>query len=409
MAKKSSETSGKCSVFDLVSKVDCSVEILSDARTAVIADYIDSGNYMLNAAMTGSIFKGAPTGRVLTLTGEPGTGKTFIALSLCRNAQKKGYTPIYIDSEGAIDEEFVKRMGCDTHNFVIKQASTVGEVSTFIANITKDLLAMKAEDRPKIIMVLDSVGNLASDKEVEDALAGNGKAEMRRAKDIKAMFRVNMTNISKLQIPFVVCTHQYYSQDFISKTIVGGGSGVTYNSSLTIMLTTSKLDDKAAEEAAKKHQGDFKKTGVLVSAKAAKSRFTIPQVIRFQIPFFKEPNPYIGLDLYIDWETCGIVRGKALTEKEYNKLSDGEKSTCYEFSGLNGEKLYALPKDTSRNIVVKHLGGEVPLIELFSSKVLTDEILHEIDEKKIKPNFELPTHTSDEDITEFLEIDQTCQ
>lgn len=223
MAKKSSETSGKCSVFDLVSKVDCSVEILSDARTAVIADYIDSGNYMLNAAMTGSIFKGAPTGRVLTLTGEPGTGKTFIALSLCRNAQKKGYTPIYIDSEGAIDEEFVKRMGCDTHNFVIKQASTVGEVSTFIANITKDLLAMKAEDRPKIIMVLDSVGNLASDKEVEDALAGNGKAEMRRAKDIKAMFRVNMTNISKLQIPFVVCTHQYYSQDFISKTIVGGG------------------------------------------------------------------------------------------------------------------------------------------------------------------------------------------
>lgn len=72
MAKKSSIGGSSSSIFDIISKVDNSAEILAESKGAVIKDYIDTGSYILNAAMTGSLFKGAPTGRVVTLSGEPG-------------------------------------------------------------------------------------------------------------------------------------------------------------------------------------------------------------------------------------------------------------------------------------------------------------------------------------------------
>jgi len=105
MAKKSSigNTGTSGSVFDIIKSVDKSAEILSKCDTAVIKEYISSGNYLLNACLTGSLFKGAPAGRVLTLAGSTGCGKSYLALSFCRNAQKMGYTPIYLDSESAID------------------------------------------------------------------------------------------------------------------------------------------------------------------------------------------------------------------------------------------------------------------------------------------------------------------
>lgn len=71
MAKKTINTKTD-SIFDLVSSIDESAEILAESKTAVISDYIDTGSYILNAAMTGSMFKGAPCGRVLTLAGAPG-------------------------------------------------------------------------------------------------------------------------------------------------------------------------------------------------------------------------------------------------------------------------------------------------------------------------------------------------
>ena len=123
MAKKSNLVSNSSdSIIGLINSIDSGAEILADCKTAVINDYIDTGSYILNACMTGSLFKGVPTGRVLTLAGEPGAGKSFLAVSICRNAQKKGYTPIYMDSEAAIDRDFVERLGCDASKFIIKQA-----------------------------------------------------------------------------------------------------------------------------------------------------------------------------------------------------------------------------------------------------------------------------------------------
>ena len=403
MAKKASPSVVKGSIFDIVSSFDDSAEILAESKTAVIRDYIDTGSYVLNAALTGSLFKGAPAGRALVLAGSPGTGKSYLALSICRNAQKKGYDVIYLDSEAAIDTEFVKRLGCDPMHFLYKPVTTITEVSTFISRICKNQLDTPEDERKKLIIVLDSLGNLTSEKEYEDTLSGDNKRDMTKQQNVKALFRTNATALGKLGIPFVVCSHIYQTMDLFSKTVVSGGSGLSFNSSLTLLLSTAKLEDKESDKIAEKKGGDYTKTGVIVTAKPEKSRFTIPQKVQFIIPFFKSPNPYIGLEKYINWENSGILVGQLLKQKDYNKLSDAEKEKCKEMADENGELCYAYPKDNSKKIVVKHLGCEVPAAELYTAKVLTDEILHNLDETVIRPLFELPSQDSNDDINEFLE------
>ena len=403
MAKKTLLSTGGSSIFDLIKSVDNSAEIISKCQTARINDYIDTGNYLLNACMTGSMFKGAPCGRVLILSGEPGSGKSYLAVSICRNAQKKGYVPIYMDSEGAIDVEFIERLGCDSSKFVIKQVTTISEVSTFIANLTKAM--SESSESEKVILVLDSLGNLTSDKELTNTIEGSKTRDMTKQQEIKAMFRTNATALSRLGIPFIVTSHMYQTQDIFSKQVVSGGSGLLYNGSLIMMLSQAKLEDKESENKIKEKAGEYMKTGVQVTAKPIKSRFTIPQKVKFQIPYFKAPNPYIGLEAYVDWNNSGIMRGKIITEKEYSKLSDLERMVCCEMTTSDGKKAYAMPKDTSRNIVVKHLGCEVPIQEFWSSKVLTDDILKNLDETVIKPSFELPSNMSNTDIDELLNED----
>lgn len=407
MAKKSSiNTDDNQSIFSIISSVDKSAEILAESKTAIIKDYINTGSYILNACMTGSLFKGVPSGRVLTLAGEPGAGKSFLAISICREAQKKGYTPVYMDSEGAIDREFVERLGCDSSKFVIKQVTTITEVSTFMANLLQKVNEYPEDSRPKLIFVLDSLGNLTSSKELTDTLEANAKRDMTKQQEVKALFRTNATALAKAQAPMIVCSHIYKTLDLFSKNVVSGGSGIQYNSSLTLMLSTAKLDDKESEKIAEGKIGDFTKTGVIVTAKPEKSRFTIPQKVKFQIPFFKAPNPYVGLEPYITWENSGILEGVLLSDKEYEKLSDKEKETVKTFQH-QGKTLYAFPKvagiQKNRKIVVKHLGEELPITELFTSKVFTDEILHNLDDSIIKPSFELPSQGTDADIDEFLE------
>lgn len=404
MAKKSNTIGGTGSIFDIMQQVEGGAEILSESKTAVIKDYIDTGSYILNACLTGSMFRGIPTGRVCTLAGPAGSGKSFLALSVCRNAQKKGYIPIYMDSEGAIDSEFVSRLGCDPSRFFIKQVTTIREVSTFMANTLKALLDAPEDQRDKIIFVIDSIGNLTSDKEMATTLEGGATRDMTKQQEIKALFRTNATALSKANAPLIVCTHTYQTMDLYSKAQISGGSGILYNASITLMLSTAKLDDKTSDKIMENKTGDFLKTGVTVTAKPEKSRFTIPQKVQFQIPFFKAPNPYTGIEKYLKWENSGIMRGKLLSKKDYDKLSDSDKNMCQMIKDKDNNEVYAYPKVTSNKIVVKHLGEELPITDLFTSKVLTDELLHKLDDEVIRPLFELPSQDSMDDINEFYEV-----
>lgn len=404
MAKKNTNvTTG--SIFDIINSVDNGCELIEESAGAQINDYISTGSLILNACVTGSLFKGIPTGRVTTLAGEPGAGKSFLALSACREAQKQGYVPIYLDSEGAQDIQTVTRLGIDAKKFMIKQVNTITEVSSFIINLCSKLETIPEKDRDKVLIVLDSLGNLTSTKEAEDIKELTGKRDMTKQQEIKALFRVCATPLAKLHIPFIVVSHIYLSQDLFSKRIISGGSGINYNSSVTLMLSAAKLDgnDKENDKLAANSKSELTKTGVIVSATPQKSRFTIPQKVKFYIPFFKKPNQYVGLDQYMTWENSGIVRGKCYNQKEFDKLKPAEQELCLQFE-YNGEMFYALPKDTSKYVVVKHLGCEVPLAELFTPKVMTEEWLRKFDDEVIRPAFELPDQSKfNDDFEEFAE------
>lgn len=199
------------SLFSMVQAIDDSAEIIADSTLSNIKEWIPTGNYVLNACMSGDLFKAVPTGRIVSLCGSSGTGKSFLACSICREAQKMGYIPVYLDSEGAIDSDFVRRLGVDPTKLIIKKVNTIFETSQFIIKLCEQL--QKQEEKhgahDKIIIVLDSVGNLTSEKERDDTLTGNQKADFTKAKDLKALFRVCATPLAKLQCSLICVNHIY--------------------------------------------------------------------------------------------------------------------------------------------------------------------------------------------------------
>lgn len=175
--------------------------------------------------MSGDLFKALPSGRIVTLVGKSGVGKSYLACSFAREAQKMGYIPIVLDSEGAYDADFVKRINVDPTKMIIKKVNTILETSQFIANICNKLEEQQEKygRHDKVLFILDSLGNLTSEKEREDTLSGSSKADFTKAKDAKAMFRVIATPIAKLQCIMVCCNHVYDSMSFIPQSIQAQG------------------------------------------------------------------------------------------------------------------------------------------------------------------------------------------
>jgi RecA/RadA recombinase len=397
---------------DMLSKFSPDGAIIEDSIYAKIDEWIPTGSYILNAALSGSIFGGMPNRRSLMFAGEEGTGKTYIACSIVRSAQQMGYFPIYYDSEGSIDVDFVKRLGIDTSKFRIENIGTVEEFTTLAANLNETIAEIRKNGKtpPKIMVVLDSLGSLSSTKEKNDAISGSDKRDMTKQQAIRKTFRVIGNDFAKNGIPFIVCNHVYASiGSFVGGNTISGGGGGKYSPSIIFTLTKSKMEDKDSEAHVKKLGLEKSKIGITVTLWPYKQRFARPIPVKIHIPFYKKPNPYVGLEKFVSWNNCGVVRGKMISEKEYKKLSPADQKNCFEFECniINKEgdpqlvKNYAMPKDTSRALVCKHLGGEVPVADLWTSKVFTDEVLHQLDDNIIKKTFMLPSIESLEDLAEI--------
>ena len=417
-------------------------DILEDSVYAKIDEFIGTGSFILNAALSGSLYGGMPNRRSLTFAGVEGSGKTYLALSIARNAIAMGYHIIYYDSEGGIDIDFVKRLGVDTKKIRIENISTIEEFAHLTAKLNETLKGYRDKGivGPKVMVVLDSLGNLSSTKEKEDTTEGSNKRDMTKQQAIRRTFRVVGNDFAKNAVPFIICNHVYESigSFFGGKTISGGG-GILYNSSMIFMLSKSKLTDKASEEHVKK-QGlaEHTKIGIVVTVNPTKQRFARPIKVQVHIPFYKKPNPYVGLEKFVSWENCGVIRGKSLNEKDYLKLEEKIQKTCFEFEieevinatstsaykKLSQEergriyeveneetgkiekfvkrpaKRFAQPKETARSLVCRHLGGDIPLSELYTDKVFSNAVLTELDENIIKPTFMLPSIESLEDLAD---------
>ena len=412
MAKKNpiKGTASFSELNDFLNTIAPDGEIIDDNPMAKIDEWISTGSYILNAALSGSIFGGMPNRRSLGLAGEEGSGKTYIALSILRNAiETHGYQAIYLDSEGSIDKDFVARLGVDTSKVRLQPVNTIEQVNFICSQIINQFETNAANDitSPKVIIVLDSLGNLSSEKESTDTFEGNQKRDMTKQQEIRKLFRVNGMKFAKFGIPFIVNAHVYekIGSYFPGKEVAGGG-GLKYNVSIMFMLSKKKLEDKEAEEKNKKANIDSVRVGVTIKVTPIKQRFAKPIFVELHIPFYKKPNPFVGLEPFVSWESCGIMRGKCFTKNEVDKLPESDQKKCRVFiipsdDTKDDGTRYAFPKETARTLVCRHLGGEVPLGELFTENVFTFKVLKELDEKMIKPTFMLPSIESLEDLAEI--------
>jgi len=377
-----------------MSKISEYGDTLDKSTISEIDHFIPTGNFHLNACLTGSLFGGYPNNRAVALAGPSGTGKTYLILNAIKQAQKLGYSIIFYDSENAVDKHLVEKFGIDPKTFRYEPCNTVQEFRSSVTAITDVLIEQKKKGikLPKIMVVLDSAGNLATQKEIDDAKTGSSKADMTRAKLLKSTFRIIMTQFGICKIPFLFTNHTYQTQDLFSRQVGGGGTGPEYAASIILFLGKAKLKE------------GIEQTGIIVTAKPNKNRFAKPTPIKFHISFNKGMNPYVGLEEYIGWDTCGIERGRFITEGAFGKLTDPGKAECRIHKFKKDSKdivVYFQPSPTARKICVKHLNDAVDLNQLYTPQVLTDDVLKLI-EPQVVAKFNYGDELEQEELSDII-------
>lgn len=227
MAKKDKGTLSFDSLNSFMNSIPGTCGSAMDDENCVsdIKEYINTGNYILNACVSGSIMKGIPANRCTILSGESGTGKTYVLLNIVREAQKQGYYVIYYDSENAVDSSTCKSFGVDLSKIRYEPVQTIQQFKTSVTNFVDFLIDQKQSgvEIPKILICLDSCGNLASQKEIDDSKEGADKADMTRSKQLKSLFRITMSKLGLIGATFVATNHVYKTLDLFAKNVQSGG------------------------------------------------------------------------------------------------------------------------------------------------------------------------------------------
>ncbi len=296
------------------------VEQLKDEDTKILADggasaeysgCIDTGSYALNALLSGSIYGGVPNNKVTAFAGESSTGKTFFVLGIVKqflDANPEGGV-IYFDTEAAVTKQMMESRGVDTKRVVISEPDTIQKFRHTALQIIEKYQAQPEAKRKPMMMVLDSLGQLSSTKEMEDTAEGKETKDMTKSAILKATFRVLNLKLAKIGVPLLVTNHVYdVVGAYIPTKEMSGGSGLKYTASTIVFL--SKRKDKDGTEV----------VGNIVRAKLQKSRLTKENSqVEVKITYSTGLDRYFGL-LEIA-EKHGIIK-KVSTRYE---LSNGTK------------------------------------------------------------------------------------
>ena len=231
-----------------------------------VDSFVDTGSYIFNALLSGSIYGGMPQNKVVAIAGESATGKTFFVLGMVKNFLEKNPNAgvLYFESESAITKQMIVDRGIDPKRMVIMPVTTVQEFRTQAIRVLDDHLSKPEGERPQMMLCLDSLGMLSTTKEVEDTADGKETRDMTRAQVLKAAFRVLTLKLGKAKVPMVVTNHTYdvVGSMFPTKEM-GGGSGLKYAASSIVYL--SKKKDKDGSEV----------VGNIIHCKNHKSRLTV--------------------------------------------------------------------------------------------------------------------------------------
>ena len=277
--------------------------------------YVDTGSYIFNALVSGSIFGGLSGNKITAIAGESSTGKTFFALAVVKNflEQNPEGGVVYFDTESAITRSLLSDRDIDTGRVLVTNVVTIEEFRSQALRIVDNYLKAPEADRKPLMFVLDSLGMLSTNKEIDDAIADKNVRDMTKSQLVKGAFRMLTLKLGQADIPMIVTNHTYdVIGAYVPTKEMGGGSGLKYSASTIIYLSKSK--EKDGKEI----------IGNIIKAKMAKSRLS-------------KENKQVGIRLYYD------ERG---LDRYYGLLELGEagglwKNVAGRYDMGDGKKIYA--------------------------------------------------------------------
>ena len=251
---------------------------------ADVDNFIDTGSYIFNALLSGSIHGGLPSNKITAIAGESATGKTFFVMGMVKSFLDANPDAgvLYFESESAITKQMVIDRGIDPQRMVMIPVTTVQEFRTQAIKVLDSYLE-KSNKKP-MMFVLDSLGMLSTTKEVEDTSEGKETRDMTRAQVLKAAFRVLTLKLGRAGVPLVVTNHTYESMGLFSTKEMGGGSGLKYAASSIVFLSKKKEKDGTDV------------IGNIVHCRNYKSRLTVEnKMVDVRLTYDKGLDKYYGL------------------------------------------------------------------------------------------------------------------
>ena len=251
-------------------------------------EFVDTGSYIFNGLVSGSIFGGVSRNKITAIAGESSTGKTFFSLAVVKNfldSNPDSYC-LYFDTEAAVNKGLLESRGIDLSRLVVINVVTIEEFRTKALKAVDIYLKTPIEERKQCMFVLDSLGMLSTEKEIRDALDDNQVRDMSKSQLVKCAFRMLTLKLGQAKIPLLVTNHTYdVIGSYVPTKEMGGGSGLKYAASTIIYL--SKKKEKDGKEV----------IGNIVKAKTHKSRLS-KENKQVEIRLYYDErglDPYYGL------------------------------------------------------------------------------------------------------------------
>ena len=278
------------------------VKEIGDEYTQIAADideterFIDTGSYIFNAVVSGSIYGGVSSNKITAIAGETSTGKTYFSLAIVKNfldTNPDGYC-LYFDTEAAITKGLLASRGIDQSRLVVVNVVTIEEFRSKALRAVDIYLKTEEEGRKPCMFVLASLGMLSTEKEIRDALDDKQVRDMTKSQLVKGAFRMLTLKLVQENNPLIVTNHPYdVIGSYVPTKEMGGGSGLKYASSTIIYL--SKKKEKSEKEV----------VGNIIKAKTVKSRLS-KENKEVEIRLFYDER---GLDRYYGLLELGEVGG----------------------------------------------------------------------------------------------------
>ena len=278
------------------------VKEIGDEYTQIASDideterFIDTGSYIFNGLVSGSIFGGVSSNRITAIAGESSTGKTYFSLAVVKNfldTHPDGYC-LYFDTEAAVNKGLLESRGIDTTRLVVVNVVTVEEFRSKALKAVDIYLKTDEEQRKPCMFVLDSLGMLSTDKEITDVLNDKQVRDMTKSQLVKGAFRMLTLKLGQANIPLIVTNHTYdVIGSYVPTKEMGGGSGLKYAASTIIYLSKKKEKDKTEV------------VGNIIKAKTVKSRLSRENQ-QVEIRLFYDER---GLDKYYGLLELGEIGG----------------------------------------------------------------------------------------------------